>query len=131
LTGSAARSYWTPPDIANRELIILKTRRLAKLYRVNSDGRMVFITPTALLLCEHGECAPAITSWVIRETQAELDGLATPKRESTCNCLNTDGMYFTEAKPDMRGIFSFLEGPGTKKLVVHGRVARHVPRMAG
>lgn len=58
---------------------------------------------------------------------------------SLCTCANTDGMYWSaksnpkpaELPPMPSSLYSFLEDLDTDKIVVKGRVARHVPHTTG
>ena len=135
---SPPQTYWTEEEVLSGKLVLLPTLRLARLHRVEADGRRVFITPQSKLLCEHGECPSTILSWINREAQAAAAGEAAPARSSCCNCLNTDGLYHTQSKPapaeapaSPPSLFAFLEELNTHKSIVNGRVARHVPHTHG
>ena len=91
--------YWSEEDVLSGKPIYMPTGRIASLHRVEPDGRRIFITPSAQLLCEHGERPSTILSWISKETHARQEGVPAPLRNSLCDCLNTDGMYFTKAKP--------------------------------
>lgn len=130
--------YWSDEEVLSGKLIMLPTMRLAKLHRIERDGKRVFITPQSKLLCEHGECPSTIFSWIHRETKALAAGAMVPKRSSCCDCLNTDGLYHTHAKPPPAeppasppSLYDYLELLDTCKSIVNGRVARHVPYTHG
>ena len=132
-------NYWTDLEVSEGKMIIFPTMRVAKLHRVAPDGRQIFITPSAKLLCAHGERPSTILSWICRESQAEKNGTAAPLRNSICDCMNTDNLYFTKSKPapseppaeHPKSLFSFLEKLGTNTSMVRGRVSRHVPHTKG
>ena len=135
---SNRETYWSDQDVLDGKLILMPTLRLAKLHRIEPDGRRVFITPTSQLVCVHGECSSTLTSWIGRETKAANEGLVAPTRPSNCDCLNTDGLYHTKAKPmpstlpEMpASLFAYLEEIDTDKIVIHGRLSRHVPHTVG
>lgn len=132
--------YWSEKDVLSGKRIYMSTGRIASLHRVEPDGRRIFITPSAQLLCEHGERPSTILSWISKEAHAKQEGVPAPLRTSPCGCLNTDGMYFTKAKPiptpeelppAPTSLFTFLEELDTRKIVVQGRISRHVPHTTG
>lgn len=132
--------YWSDADVLAGKPIWMPTGRVASLHRVEPDGRRIFITPSAQLLCEHGERPSTILSWVAKEARAVQEGEEPPTRNSLCDCLNTDGLYYTKSKPQPPpeelpptplSLFSFLEELDTQKVSVHGRVQRHVPHTTG
>ena len=53
-TANQTAVYWSQEDIMSGKLIYMPTGRIARLHRVEPDGRLVMITPRGQLLCEHG-----------------------------------------------------------------------------
>jgi len=67
--------YWSEADVAGGKWIVMPNLRVAKLHHICKDsGRRVFITANSKLVCEHGECASSIGSWVSAEQRANLEG---------------------------------------------------------
>lgn len=127
--------YWTESDINAGKWVVLPAMRVAKLHHVTASGRKVFITPVGKLICEHGECASSIGSWVSAEQAAQLVGEQPFARNSICDCANTDGMHWTKTMPSplvpldppADTLFGVLDAIGTHKIVLRGRTLRHVP----
>ena len=59
-------TYWNESDIKDGKWVVLPTMRVARLHHVTDCGRKVFVTPAGKLVCEHGECASSIGSWVLQ-----------------------------------------------------------------
>ena len=127
--------YWSETEIEDGKWVVLPTMRIAKLHHVTDSGRKVFVTPAGKLVCEHGECASSIGSWVSAEQAAQLVGEQPFARNSVCDCQNTDGMHWTKAMPSplvpldppADTLFGVLDALGTHKITVRGRTLRHVP----
>jgi hypothetical protein len=127
--------YWSDADVFAGKQIYMPTGRIASLFRVEPDGRKIFITPDGFLVCEHGERPSTILSWVSKEKE---QGCGPEQRNSCCDCVNSDGMHFTKRKPKPSelppkpdSLYTFLEGLDTQKICVDGRLARHVPHTIG
>ena len=132
----ASQTYWTEMEVLSGKLIMMPTMRLARLHRIEPYGKRVFVTPQSKLLCEHGECPSTILSWINREAHAAAAGVMAPKRSSSCNCLNTNGLYYPrrgsiEPPASPPSLFTYLERLNTHKSIVNGRIARHVPHTHG
>ena len=132
--------YWSEADIQDGRWIVMPNLRVAKLHNVREDsGRRVFITMNGKLVCEHGECASSIGSWVSAEQRAHLDGDAPPPRNSICDCGNTDAMHWTknmpkplvEINPPSDTLFGVLDSLDTHSVTVRGHMLRHVPHTCG
>jgi hypothetical protein len=132
--------YWSEDDVLNGNWIVMPTLRIAKLHHICKDsGRRVFITANSKLVCEHGECASSIGSWVSAEQRASLEGKDTPPRNSICDCSNTDGMHWTKSMPEPKvtvdppadTLFDVLDCLDTHKVVVRGHALRHIPHTCG
>ena len=133
--------YWTRDDVLSRKMIYMPTGRIARLLRVEPDGRLVMITPEGKILCEHGECSSTILSWIGAEKAARSKGEEPPPRKSACDCENTDGLYHSKSKPrppdeelppQPDSLYSFLsDNLSTHELKVAGRSMRHVPHTTG
>jgi hypothetical protein len=130
--------YWTDEDVLAGKLVYMQSGRIARLYRIDPDGRRIFITPKGQLLCEHGERPSTILGWISAEAHAGGD--ARPRTTTCCTCLNTDGLHHTksmpmpapeELPPEPESLFSFLEQLGTEKITVKGRISLHVPHTIG
>eukprot|EP00966_Prymnesium_polylepis_P164952 3813679-Prymnesium_polylepis.1 len=59
--------------------------RVARLHHVTDCGRKVFVTPAGKLVCEHGEFASSIGSWVSAEQAAQRVGELPFSRNSVCS----------------------------------------------
>ena len=132
--------YWSEADIQDGKWIVMPNLRVAKLHHTREDsGRRVFITTNGKLVCEHGECASSIGSWVSAEQRAHLDGDAPPPRNSICDCGNTDGMHWTknmskplvDITPPSETLFGVLDSLDTHRVTVRGHTLRHVPHTCG
>ena len=128
--------YWSETDVADGKWIVMPNLRVAKLHHICKDsGRRVFITANSKLVCEHGECASSIGSWVSAEQRANLEGKDAPPRNSICDCSNTDGMHWTKSMPKpitavdppADTLFGVLDWLDTHKVVVRGHTLRHIP----
>ena len=112
--------------------------RVARLHHFTEERR-VFVTSDAKLLCEHGELASSIGSWLSKEQRAMRDGLEPPPRNSVCDCQNTDGLHWTKEMPGPRDsvappastLYGVLEALDAFKVEVRGRPLRQVPHTSG
>lgn len=133
--GCEKNVYWSASDISAGKWIVMPNLRIARLHHVSDSGRNVFITTNGKLVCEHGECASSIGSWVSTEQAALLAGDEQPSRHSPCDCSNTDGMHWTKAMPQAlvcldppaNSLYDMLGALGTCTVMVRGRALRHVP----
>jgi hypothetical protein len=132
---SKGHTYWNESDVKDGKWVVLPTMRVARLHHVTDCGRKVFITPAGKLVCEHGECASSIGSWVSAEQAAQRVDEQPFSRNSICDCQNTDGMHWGKAMPSplvpldppADTLFGVLDALGTHKVTVRGRTLRHVP----
>ena len=91
----SGQTYWSESDVEDGKWVVLPTMRVARLHHVTDCGRKVFITPAGKLICEHGECASSIGSWVSAEQAAQRVGEQPFSRNGICDCQNTDGMHWS------------------------------------
>ena len=128
--------YWSEDDIKSGKWIVMPNLRVAKLHHIREEcGRRVFITTDGKLVCEHGECASSIGSWVSAEQRANVESEDAPPRKSICDCSNTDGMHWTKGMPKpivaidppADTLFGVLNSLDTHKVLVRGHALRHVP----
>ena len=68
------------------ERVLLPCFKLGFLVRVEPDGRKVFKDEDSNLVCEHGERASTIHSFLHQEKLAKQNGLPIPARSSECTC---------------------------------------------
>ena len=112
---------------------VLPNLRVARPHHVEAvSGRAVFAGPDGTLLCEHGECASTISTWVAMEAAARLKGDAVPNRSSACTCQSTTGLHVSTDTPRVASedisIFDTLSTqPAAAEYIASGRVYRHVP----
>jgi len=65
------------------------------LVHVEPDGRKIFRDDESNLVCEHGERASTIHSFLYQEKLAKQNGLPMPARSSVCTCQTTEGLHKT------------------------------------
>ena len=131
-------SYWSDEEVMGGKWVVLPNQRVARLHHV-CKGRLVFITPDAKLVCEHGEVSSSICSWLSSEQRARQEGVEPPSRNSVCTCQNTDGLHFTKdmpgplvsIAPPADTFFGVLAAMNTSAVTVRGHTLRHVPHTAG
>ena len=148
---SPANEYWTSADVESCMWIVMNGKAMRKLNDVtDSDGHKsnVFVSydPVAdryTALCRHGECASTILSWVNEEKFCLRRGKTPPKRNSACDCQNSDGLHFKDLnallvsrfgelpRPPANDMLGMLRHIGTRKQLVQGREMRHVPDTEG
>ena len=77
------------------ELVLLPSFKMGRLINVEPDGRKIYKDDASgHLLCEHGERASTISSWVLNEKTAKMNGMPIPPRlASCCTCQTTEGMH--------------------------------------
>jgi hypothetical protein len=122
---------WDPQAVEPGKLVLMPTFAFAELHREEKDGRRTFVSHDGTLLCQHGEKAGCITTWLHRERCAAQRGEPAPVRHSICDCQTADGLWSkatslpTSAMPD--SLFDYLAESGASKILHKGREARRVP----
>ena len=132
MTGDA----WDPKVAEPGEVVLMPTYRFAYLHAVEEDGRRTFVTAQGILLCEHGEKACTINSWLHRERRAEHNGEAAPPRNSICDCRTAERLWATvppptEVAPLPESLYGHLCETGKPKMDHKGREARQLPWSGG
>ena len=117
--------------------VLLPTFKLATLVSVEPDGREIYKDDSSgHLLCEHGERASTICTWILNEKMAALNQAPVPARSSTCTCQTTEGMHKTHLAQQNAGpspappavsLFEHLTALDTDRQCFKGREARHIP----
>ena len=115
----------TPPPLGPTRL--LRTARLARCVGKNRSGCDVFVDVGGHVLCQHGERAATIESWMKKEA---VD--ATFVRNSVCDCKNVDGLHTKYAvpaeslptQPTRAALFPLLGELGCEEMCVRGRPQR-------
>lgn len=127
------------PNENQYDLVLLPSMRFARLFRVQPDGKKIYLSTEGQLVCEHGELASTISFWTSMEKKAKFDGTTAPPRggfstPSVCSCQTTEGMHAKlpkdiclPVKPP--SLFEFLEKNDTEVVKVKGRDARKIPHM--
>jgi hypothetical protein len=120
---------------------LLPSMQFGRLFRVQPDGKAVFITSTGKLVCAHGECSSTICYWLCAENKAKEAGLPPPPRGgsrglSTCDCQTTEGLNVQPSDPirpfvNPASLFEFLEQHGAERVVIKGRDACRIPHLPG
>jgi hypothetical protein len=90
-------------------------------------------------LCEHGELARTINSFLVRERKCRLAGEPPPLRNSasTCTCTSTIGMQCSSPAVDLARValpsspFECLERSGATPVVLKGRTTYAIPWAKG
>lgn len=113
---------------------LLPSFKMAHLVNIEADGRKVYADAAGVLLCEHGERASTISTWLLNEKTARLNGMTVPKRTSSCTCQTTEGLhktYLCKAKDNPAlstvSLFEHLQSLDTDRKTFKGREARHIP----
>lgn len=113
------------------ERALLPSFKMGTLLNIQPDGRKVYMEDsTGHLLCEHGERASTICTWLLNERTARLNGMPLPPRTSCCDCQTTEGMhktYLAPQNPTAVSVFEHLESLDTDRKTFKGREARHIP----
>ena len=74
--------------------VLLPSFKMGKLIQIEPDGRKIFMEDsTGHLLCEHGERASTIGTWLLNERTARQNGTPAPPRTSSCQCQTTEGLH--------------------------------------
>ena len=117
------------------ERVLLPCFKLAYLVHIEPDGRKVFKDDDFNLVCEHGERASTIHSFLLKEKLAKQNGLPIPARSSECTCQTTEGMHKTNVKltdsnfPPARpvSLFEHVSTLNTDQQTFKGREAVRIP----
>ena len=115
------------------DLELLPSFKMGRLINVEPDGRKIYkCDSSGHLLCEHGERASTISSWVLGEKTAKLNGTPVPARlGSSCTCQTTEGMHkaylASPPSPPAVSLFEHLQLLDTDCQHFKGREARHIP----
>ena len=110
-------------------------------YSRQPDGKQVYISTNAKLLCPHGELSSTICYWIAAEKRARMLGLPPPQRggsrsPSLCDCASTEGLNVKPCSgtplPELpASLFEHLEVCDTELIQVKGRDARRIPHLGG
>ena len=115
------------------ELVLLPSFKMGRLINVEPDGRKIYKDDASgHLLCEHGERASTINSWVLNEKTAKMNGMPIPPRlASCCTCQTTEGMHkaypILTPSPPALSLFEHLQLLDTDCQHFKGREARRIP----
>lgn len=114
------------------ERVLLPSFKMAQLVNIEPDGRKVYADAAGVLLCEHGELASTIGTWLLNEKTARLNGEAIPARQSACTCKTTEGLHKAglardDANLSEVSLFDHLQFLNTDEQKFKGREARHIP----
>ena len=116
------------------ERVLLPSFKMGKLIQTEPDGRKIFMEDsTGHLLCEHGERASTIGTWLLNERTARQNGTPVPPRTSSCHCQTTEGLHKSynlaqqNPSPSTMSLFEHLQSLDTECKTFKGREARHIP----
>lgn len=127
---------WDPKTAQPGQVVLMPTYRFACLHAEEEDGRRTFVTAQGTLLCEHGEKACTINSWLHRERQAERSGKAPSPRDSICDCKTAERLWATapprtEVAQLPASLYEHLCETGAPMMLHKGREARRMPWSGG
>ena len=93
---SADAEYWTAEHVERGGWIVLSSWRVARLYGQlaleGGESRSIFVSSEGRLLCQHGELASSIHTWLYGEKRARANGREPAARDGACDCQSVDGL---------------------------------------
>lgn len=118
-------------------LKLLPSSRFCAPHHQAQNGKIVWISTTGKLCCEHGEYINQVRDWIREEGKAAAEGKPVATRKNTiCDCSDVSeyGRFPRKAATPPaapNSVYDFLEASGEEHEVVIGETIYKIPHMDG